>query len=204
MARTSSALASLTNLDRLPPTGAVIVTAPLKIKGGSGSPPRVLALVEGMTDFGRRQRRQPARKSTKRQQGRRKMTEGIAPGAACWRRGQRQPLRHRRRRGANRAKGAGRLSRCLGCPPHRDHRPDTNPPPWHAGDPAALPPPRANAPVQPRGDQPLRRPRPRLVLRNNFSTRRAHAVRISTRRSARITGAGICPTGPPTPCRPHA
>lgn len=39
-------LASLSNLDRLPPTGAVIVTAPLKIKGGSGSPLRVLALVE--------------------------------------------------------------------------------------------------------------------------------------------------------------
>jgi len=39
-------LASLSNLDRLPPTGAVIVAAPLKIKGGSGSPLRVLALVE--------------------------------------------------------------------------------------------------------------------------------------------------------------
>ena len=40
-------LASLTNLDQLPPTGAVIVTAPLKIKNGSGSPLRVLALVAG-------------------------------------------------------------------------------------------------------------------------------------------------------------
>jgi kynurenine formamidase len=39
-------LASLTNLDQLPPTGAVIVTAPLKIENGSGSPLRVLALVE--------------------------------------------------------------------------------------------------------------------------------------------------------------
>lgn len=39
-------LASLTNLDQLPPTGAVIVTAPLKIEGGSGSPLRVLALVQ--------------------------------------------------------------------------------------------------------------------------------------------------------------
>jgi kynurenine formamidase len=38
-------LASLTNLDQLPPTGAVIVTAPLKIENGSGSPLRVLALV---------------------------------------------------------------------------------------------------------------------------------------------------------------
>ena len=34
-----------TNLDNLPPTGALIVSPPLKIKGGSGSPLRVLALV---------------------------------------------------------------------------------------------------------------------------------------------------------------
>lgn len=38
-------LASLTNLDRLPPTGAVVIAPPLKIVGGSGSPLRVLALV---------------------------------------------------------------------------------------------------------------------------------------------------------------
>lgn len=38
-------LASLTNLDRLPPTGALLIAAPLKIVGGSGSPLRVLALV---------------------------------------------------------------------------------------------------------------------------------------------------------------
>jgi len=37
-------LASLCNLDQLPPTGAVIIAAPLKITGGSGSPVRVLAL----------------------------------------------------------------------------------------------------------------------------------------------------------------
>ncbi len=37
-------LASLTNLDRLPPTGAVVIAAPLKIVGGSGSPLRVLAI----------------------------------------------------------------------------------------------------------------------------------------------------------------
>lgn len=37
-------LASLTNLDQLPPKGAIIVTAPLKIVGGSGSPLRVIAL----------------------------------------------------------------------------------------------------------------------------------------------------------------
>ena len=39
-------LQCLTNLDQLPPTGVVIVAAPLKIKQGSGSPLRVLALVE--------------------------------------------------------------------------------------------------------------------------------------------------------------
>ena len=38
-------LQCLTNLDQLPPTGAVIVAAPLKIRQGSGSPLRVLALV---------------------------------------------------------------------------------------------------------------------------------------------------------------
>ncbi len=37
-------LASLCNLDRLPPTGAIIIAAPLKIVDGSGSPLRVLAL----------------------------------------------------------------------------------------------------------------------------------------------------------------
>jgi kynurenine formamidase len=38
-------LASLCNLDRLPATGAVVIAAPLKIVGGSGSPLRVLAIV---------------------------------------------------------------------------------------------------------------------------------------------------------------
>jgi kynurenine formamidase len=37
-------LASLCNLDRLPPTGAVVIAAPLKIVDGSGSPLRVLAI----------------------------------------------------------------------------------------------------------------------------------------------------------------
>ncbi len=40
-------LASLTNLDQLPASGAVVIAAPLKIVGGSGSPVRVLALVGG-------------------------------------------------------------------------------------------------------------------------------------------------------------
>lgn len=37
-------LASLCNLDLLPPTGAVVIAAPLKIVDGSGSPLRVLAI----------------------------------------------------------------------------------------------------------------------------------------------------------------
>jgi len=39
-------LTQLQNLHRLPPTGAVVIAAPLPIVGGSGSPTRVLALVE--------------------------------------------------------------------------------------------------------------------------------------------------------------
>jgi kynurenine formamidase len=38
-------LQCLCNLDQLPPTGSVLVTPPLKIEKGSGSPLRVLALV---------------------------------------------------------------------------------------------------------------------------------------------------------------
>ena len=40
-------LASLRGLDRLPATGALLITPPLKIERGSGSPLRVLALVAG-------------------------------------------------------------------------------------------------------------------------------------------------------------
>jgi kynurenine formamidase len=39
-------LQCLTNLDQLPATGALLLSAPLKIEQGSGSPLRVLALVE--------------------------------------------------------------------------------------------------------------------------------------------------------------
>jgi kynurenine formamidase len=39
-------LAQLQNLDLLPPTGAVLFAAPLRIVGGSGSPVRAVALVE--------------------------------------------------------------------------------------------------------------------------------------------------------------
>jgi kynurenine formamidase len=38
-------LASLCRLDQLPPTGAIVVAAPLKIVNGSGSPTRVIAIV---------------------------------------------------------------------------------------------------------------------------------------------------------------
>ena len=37
-------LASLRNLDQLPPAGAIVIAAPLKIVNGSGSPLRVLAI----------------------------------------------------------------------------------------------------------------------------------------------------------------
>ncbi|MGE0736693.1 MAG: cyclase family protein [Alphaproteobacteria bacterium] len=38
-------LQCLTNLDKLPPTGSLVIAPPLKIKQGSGSPLRVLAIV---------------------------------------------------------------------------------------------------------------------------------------------------------------
>ena len=38
-------LLCLANLDQLPPTGAMLIAPPLKIKGGTGSPLRVLAMV---------------------------------------------------------------------------------------------------------------------------------------------------------------
>jgi isatin hydrolase len=40
-------LASLANLDKLPPKGAILIAAPLKIENGTGSPIRALALVPG-------------------------------------------------------------------------------------------------------------------------------------------------------------
>ncbi|MDT0681626.1 cyclase family protein [Roseicyclus sp. F158] len=38
-------LASLANLDKLPPKGAILIAAPLKIENGTGSPIRALAIV---------------------------------------------------------------------------------------------------------------------------------------------------------------
>ena len=40
-----SNLENLTNLDRLPPTGSLVLALPMKIEGGSGGPVRVIALV---------------------------------------------------------------------------------------------------------------------------------------------------------------
>ncbi len=44
-ARQVSNLENLTNLDRLPPTGALVIALPMKIEGGSGGPVRVVALI---------------------------------------------------------------------------------------------------------------------------------------------------------------
>ncbi len=61
-------LQCLTNLDLLPPTGAVVIAAPLKIKEGSGSPLRVLALVPSAATA-------PARSSQKRAKNERPYSE---------------------------------------------------------------------------------------------------------------------------------
>lgn len=37
---------NLTNLERLPATGAIVIALPMKIKGGSGGPLRAVALIE--------------------------------------------------------------------------------------------------------------------------------------------------------------
>jgi kynurenine formamidase len=39
-------LQCLSGLDQLPATGAILIAAPLKIKDGTGSPLRVLAMVD--------------------------------------------------------------------------------------------------------------------------------------------------------------
>jgi kynurenine formamidase len=43
--RNIPAFENLTNLDRLPPTGAVVVALPMKIKDGSGAPLRAIAVL---------------------------------------------------------------------------------------------------------------------------------------------------------------
>ncbi len=49
-------LASLTNLDQLPPTGAILITPPLKIEQGSGSPAARPGARGGVIDYGVRER----------------------------------------------------------------------------------------------------------------------------------------------------
>jgi kynurenine formamidase len=44
-ARNVSNLENLTNLDKLPPTGSLVMALPMKIEGGSGGPVRVVALI---------------------------------------------------------------------------------------------------------------------------------------------------------------
>ena len=44
-ARQVSNLENLTNLDKLPPTGSLVMALPMKIEGGSGGPVRVVALI---------------------------------------------------------------------------------------------------------------------------------------------------------------
>ena len=46
-ARNVPGLENLTNLERLPPTGAIVIALPMKIEGGSGGPVRVVALLPG-------------------------------------------------------------------------------------------------------------------------------------------------------------
>ena len=44
-AQNAPGLENLTNLDQLPPTGAIVIALPMKIKGGSGGPLRAVAMV---------------------------------------------------------------------------------------------------------------------------------------------------------------
>jgi kynurenine formamidase len=46
-AQNVAGLENLTNLDRLPPTGALVIALPMKIEGGSGGPVRAVAMIPG-------------------------------------------------------------------------------------------------------------------------------------------------------------
>lgn len=39
------AIENVANLDKLPPTGSIVIALPMKIKGGSGAPVRIIALI---------------------------------------------------------------------------------------------------------------------------------------------------------------
>jgi hypothetical protein len=67
---------SLANLDKLPPKGAILIAAPLKIKNGTGSPdPGAGAGAEGLTRWPAAARHHRQRASTRWSRGR------------CWREG---------------------------------------------------------------------------------------------------------------------
>jgi kynurenine formamidase len=59
-------LQCLTHLDQLPPQGAIIICPPLKIRRGSGSPLRVLALVEDSAPAARSRSRAAAKSTPRR------------------------------------------------------------------------------------------------------------------------------------------
>jgi len=42
-------LENVANLDRLPPTGALLIALPMKIKGGTGGPVRIVAVLPEKT-----------------------------------------------------------------------------------------------------------------------------------------------------------
>jgi len=63
-------LQCLTNLDLLPATGSIVIAAPLKIKQGSGSPLRALALVPAPTGAPSRRPQGTVRKAAKVAKGR--------------------------------------------------------------------------------------------------------------------------------------
>jgi kynurenine formamidase len=63
-------LQCLTNLDLLPATGSVVIAAPLKIKQGSGSPLRVLALVPTPTNMPAQRRKRLGTRPAKLTKGR--------------------------------------------------------------------------------------------------------------------------------------
>ena len=76
----------LANLAELPPTGAVVVVAPLKLVDGTGSPARVLALVPP-----------EPRADTTRRHARARLPRAAASATMPPCRHQTRPIRHRRR-----------------------------------------------------------------------------------------------------------
>ena len=105
-------LTQLQNLARLPATGAVVIAGPLPIVSGSGSPARVLALVETVTRRGVRRHGAGAARRRARVRRRRQRQLPRHERAAC-RRGpvRRGPARGRRRDDGRRVGADGRPAR---------------------------------------------------------------------------------------------